>query len=117
EKELLRAGAAALDRLECQALAVTRGRHGLALFTRDGHTLIARHGSEAAVDVTGAGDTVGAALALALAAGGSALDAARLANIAGALVVMKPGTATVSLKELQGELRPVPSPDGRESRR
>ncbi len=63
------------------------------------------HGSQDAVDVTGAGDTVAAAFAAGLAAGGDALAAARLANVAGALQVLKPGTATVSRAELDAELR------------
>jgi bifunctional ADP-heptose synthase (sugar kinase/adenylyltransferase) len=53
------------------------------------------------VDVTGAGDTVIATFALALAVGASFADAARLANYAGGLVVMKRGTATVSQNELE----------------
>jgi bifunctional ADP-heptose synthase (sugar kinase/adenylyltransferase) len=57
-------------------------------------------GSDQAVDVTGAGDTVIAAYALALASGMSYLDAASTANFAGGIVVMKKGTATVSQKEL-----------------
>jgi bifunctional ADP-heptose synthase (sugar kinase/adenylyltransferase) len=52
-------------------------------------------------DVTGAGDTVIATLTLAIAAGGSCLEAARLANYAGGIVVMKRGTATVSPPELR----------------
>jgi len=66
--------------------------------------LLPVHGAEEAVDVTGAGDTVVAAFALALAAGASFSDAARLANVAGGLVVMKQGTATVSREELLREL-------------
>ena len=57
-------------------------------------------GSDQIADVTGAGDTVIATITLALAAGGSFLEAARLANYAGGLVVMKRGTATVSPREL-----------------
>ena len=57
-------------------------------------------GSDEVADVTGAGDTVIATMALALAAGGSFYEAARLANYAGGLVVMKRGTATVSAREL-----------------
>jgi D-glycero-beta-D-manno-heptose-7-phosphate kinase len=57
-------------------------------------------GSDEVADVTGAGDTVIATLTLALAAGGSFYEAARLANYAGGLVVMKRGTATVSSQEL-----------------
>jgi bifunctional ADP-heptose synthase (sugar kinase/adenylyltransferase) len=57
-------------------------------------------GSRQPVDVTGAGDTVIAAYALALASGASFADAARLANFAGGIVVMKRGTATVTNLEL-----------------
>jgi bifunctional ADP-heptose synthase (sugar kinase/adenylyltransferase) len=58
-----------------------------------------------AVDVTGAGDTVIATFSLALASGASFRDAARLANYAGGLVVMKRGTATVTAAELQHAIR------------
>jgi len=57
-------------------------------------------GSDEVTDVTGAGDTVNATFGLALAAGASFYEAARLANYAGGLVVMKRGTATVSPREL-----------------
>jgi bifunctional ADP-heptose synthase (sugar kinase/adenylyltransferase) len=57
-------------------------------------------GSNEVADVTGAGDTVIATMTLALAAGASFYEAARLANYAGGLVVMKRGTATVSAREL-----------------
>jgi len=57
-------------------------------------------GSHQPVDVTGAGDTVIATYALALASGASFPDAARLANLAGGIVVMKRGTATVTSDEL-----------------
>jgi bifunctional ADP-heptose synthase (sugar kinase/adenylyltransferase) len=56
------------------------------------------------VDVTGAGDTVIATFTAALAAGADARTAAQLANLAGGLVVMKRGTATVSAKELLGAI-------------
>jgi bifunctional ADP-heptose synthase (sugar kinase/adenylyltransferase) len=58
-------------------------------------------GAQQPVDVTGAGDTVIATFSLALAAGASFTDAARLANYAGGLVVMKRGTATVTAAELE----------------
>ena len=61
------------------------------------------HGPQEAVDVTGAGDTVIATLSLALAAGAGFGEAARLANVAGALVVQKQGTATVARDELRDE--------------
>src|SRR5207253_11234527 len=70
--------------------------------------LLPVHGSAEAVDVTGAGDTVMAASTLALACGADPVQAARLANVAGALVVQKPGTATVGAAELREELLRVP---------
>ena len=106
ERDLLRAGREAQQMLGCRALVVTRGRSGMAVFRDDGTAeLLPVHGNAEAVDVTGAGDTVIATLALALAAGADVVDAARLANVAGALVVQKQGTATVSLQELVRELR------------
>lgn len=91
-------------RLNARALLVTRGSSGMMLATDGEVTAIAPHGTHQTVDVTGAGDTVAATLALALAAGASFLQAARLANVAGALKVRKLGTATVSRAELSREL-------------
>lgn len=105
EAELLEAGKSLVKRMGCQALLVTRGRNGMALFNAAGSVeLIPVYGAHEAVDVTGAGDTVIAAFTLGLATGASFLDAAHLANVAGALVVQKQGTATVSREELLGEL-------------
>jgi len=104
DEGLLRAGREAMDLLESAAILVTRGRKGMVLFEKSGHTVLPVHGARDAVDVTGAGDTVMAAYTLGLAAGGPPLDAARLANVAGALVVQKQGTATVPLPELRAEL-------------
>ena len=104
--ELARAGRATLVAMKLDALLVTRGRHGAALFeSGDRLTHISVHGSDQAVDVTGAGDTVLAAYTLALACGASPLVAAQIANIAGGLVVMKRGTATVSRQELLDAIR------------
>jgi D-glycero-beta-D-manno-heptose-7-phosphate kinase len=104
--ELARTSRATLSAMKLQALLVTRGRHGAALFeSGDRLTHIPVHGSDQAVDVTGAGDTVLAAYTLALACGASPLEAAQIANIAGGLVVMKRGTATVSRQELLEAIR------------
>lgn len=104
--ELTHAGRATLSELKLQSLLVTRGRHGATLFEPgDRLSQIPVHGSDQAVDVTGAGDTVLAAFTLALACGASALEAAHIANIAGGLVVMKRGTATVSQRELLDAIR------------
>ena len=104
--ELTRCGHATLAAMRLRALLVTRGRHGMALFEPRGRMAsIPVYGSDQAVDVTGAGDTVLAAYTLALASGASALEAAHIANIAGGLVVMKRGTATVSRAELLEAIR------------
>jgi len=88
-------------RLGLSALLVTRGNKGM-LLVEDGRPPLAIDavGSTVPVDVTGAGDTVIAAYALGLAAGLSYADAASIANHAGAVVVMKKGTATASADEL-----------------
>ena len=96
-----RAGRELLARLKCMAVLITRGSRGMALFEpgkRTDHIPIV--GSDEIADVTGAGDTVIATFALAVAAGGTFAEAARLANRAGGIVVMKRGTATVSADEL-----------------
>lgn len=89
------------QRLGYLALLVTRGGEGMSLIEANAEPLhIDAVGSRQPVDVTGAGDTVIATYALALASGASFADAARLANFAGGLVVMKRGTATVTKAEL-----------------
>jgi len=98
---LERAGRTLLRRTGMQAVLVTRGSRGMALFQPKQPTShIPIFGSDEVTDVTGAGDTVIATFGLALAAGASFYEAARLANYAGGLVVMKRGTATVSAREL-----------------
>ncbi len=104
---LERAGRAVLERTQSQAVLITRGSRGMALFERDAEAplLIPVSGTDQVADVTGAGDTVIATMTLALSAGASFEDAARLANHAGGLVVMKRGTATVSGDELRAAVR------------
>jgi len=93
-------------RLGHHALLVTRGSQGMCLLEGDGNPLhIPAVGAQQAVDVTGAGDTVIATFALALASGASFTEATHLANYAGGLVVMKRGTATVSAGELEHAVR------------
>ena len=99
---LERAGRELLARTHAQAVLVTRGSRGMALFERERPTVnIPIYGSDQIADVTGAGDTVIATMTLALAAGATFEEAARLANYAGGNVVMKRGTATVSADELR----------------
>jgi D-glycero-beta-D-manno-heptose-7-phosphate kinase len=89
------------EQLHYRALLVTRGSQGMMLL-EDGvpPVHIAAVGGREAVDVTGAGDTVMATYTLALASDSSFPDAARLANYAGGLVVMKRGTASIEREEL-----------------
>jgi rfaE bifunctional protein kinase chain/domain len=99
---LEKSGRALLTRTRAEAVLVTRGSRGMALFEPSQPTEhIPIVGSDQIADVTGAGDTVIATMTLSLAAGASFLEAARLANYAGGLVVMKRGTATVSAAELR----------------
>jgi rfaE bifunctional protein kinase chain/domain len=107
-------GDRALHELGVQCLVVTRGKDGMAVFERGARTQdagakatvhIPIYGSDAPVDVTGAGDTVIAVFTLALAAGASYLEAAHLANYAGGIVVMKRRTATLTRAELESVLR------------
>src|SRR5688500_13216494 len=96
--------AAATDlrqRLGYQALLITRGGHGMMLVQAGEEPLhIAAVGPTEPLDVTGAGDTVIAAYTLAMASGANFAEAAQLANLAGGIVVMKRGTATVGQDEL-----------------
>jgi rfaE bifunctional protein kinase chain/domain len=102
---LEKAGRALLRRSKMEAVLVTRGSRGMALFEPSKPTVhIPIFGSDEIADVTGAGDTVMATMALALAAGASFEEAARLANYAGGVVVMKRGTATVSAEELRAAI-------------
>ena len=95
-----------MRRLGAAALVVTRGRDGMMVFEKGRSTRsLAVFGSDQAVDVTGAGDTVIAAFTLATAAGATPIEAAQLANYAGGIVVMKRGTATVTREELLGAIR------------
>jgi bifunctional ADP-heptose synthase (sugar kinase/adenylyltransferase) len=133
-------GGRAVRELGLEALVVTRGKDGIAVFENGAHrtggrgdggrevgvrigrggafgshrssrggSRRARHipiyGSDAPVDVTGAGDTVIAVFTLAVAAGASYFEAAHLANYAGGIVVMKRRTATVTREELESVLR------------
>lgn len=110
-RKLEELGSRTLSDLGLEALVVTRGKDGMAVF-ESGAGRQARssrnipiYGPDTPVDVTGAGDTVIAVFTLALAAGASYLEAAHLANYAGGIVVMKRRTATVTRAELEAVLR------------
>lgn len=88
------------SRLEAGAVLVTLGNKGMVLSVRGNVTRIDAVGAEEIVDLTGAGDSVAATLVTAVAAGVDFETAARLANYAGSIVVMKEGAATASPEEL-----------------
>jgi D-glycero-beta-D-manno-heptose-7-phosphate kinase len=105
-RTLEHAGREVLAQTAMRAVLITRGSRGMALFEPGKPTVhIPISGSDEIADVTGAGDTVMATVTLALAAGASFEQAARLANFAGGIVVMKRGTATVSAAELREAVR------------
>ncbi|MFB3921740.1 MAG: bifunctional heptose 7-phosphate kinase/heptose 1-phosphate adenyltransferase [Terriglobia bacterium] len=89
-----------LAELNCSYLLITRGAEGMTLFELDGKTHTIPSTPRPVYDVTGAGDTVIAVLALAYSAGASMLEAAKLANRAASRVVLKFGTAEVAPGEL-----------------
>lgn len=106
EAALERAGRAILRKTAARGVVLTRGSRGMALFARGRRTdHVPIYGTDEVTDVTGAGDTVIATLALALAAGASLYEGSRLANTAAGLVVMKRGTATVTGDELIAAVR------------
>lgn len=100
ERGLARAAAAVLRRLAPHALLVTRAEHGMSLFGSDGSRVDVPAVATEVHDVTGAGDTVAAAVAVALAAGSEPPEAARLATLAAAVVVRKVGTAAPTWEEM-----------------
>jgi rfaE bifunctional protein kinase chain/domain len=102
-EKLIEVGDKLRGTLGSEALLITRGSRGMALFEKDRAepVLLPVWGGDQVSDVTGAGDTVIATFTLALAAGASYAEAAKLANYGGGIVVMKMGTATVSNDELR----------------
>ncbi len=110
EKSLMKAGRALMSRLSCKSVLITRGEDGMSLFEKSGAREVkSTHIPTAAkkvFDVTGAGDTVIATLALAHTAGATLEDAARIANHAAGIVVGEVGTAAATpdllVKSLKG---------------
>jgi len=101
EQQLLAASRYIRDEIDCEAVLITRGESGMALLQGNDELVTIPTMAKEVYDVTGAGDTVVATLALGLAAGCSMKDAAVLANHAAGIVVGKVGTASVSVDELR----------------
>jgi rfaE bifunctional protein kinase chain/domain len=101
DDDFIKAGSELIDKLATEGIVLKRGQKGMLVFSRGKKTnILDIYGTAQIVDVTGAGDTVLAVLGLGLAAGASLLDAARLANIAGGIVVMHEGAYPVGRREL-----------------
>jgi len=106
EKLIKKSGRHLLNLTEAEAILLTRGSKGMVLFEKKKTPwTIPIHGTTDIVDVTGAGDTVISVFTLALACGSSHRDAATLANYAGGLVVMKQGTAAITVEELKKSIQ------------
>jgi D-beta-D-heptose 7-phosphate kinase/D-beta-D-heptose 1-phosphate adenosyltransferase len=90
-------------RARCESVLITRGEHGMWLLAGTGECDLPAEAREVS-DVTGAGDTVIAAMALALAGGASLVDAARLANYAAGLAVSRFGPTAISVDDLRTAL-------------
>ncbi len=100
QHDMALAAARILETVACPSLLITQGASGMTLFRRGHDPLHSAALAHQVFDVTGAGDTVVAVLALGLATGLAIEDAMLLANVAAGIVVEKPGTATVSLDEM-----------------
>jgi rfaE bifunctional protein kinase chain/domain len=100
EETLVYAGQLLLQKLECETVLITRGKLGMSLFHHDGQVVHIPTVAQRVFDVTGAGDTVIAAVTLGIVAGLSREDAAILANLAAGIVVGEVGTTAVSSEQL-----------------
>jgi D-beta-D-heptose 7-phosphate kinase/D-beta-D-heptose 1-phosphate adenosyltransferase len=91
----------------CDVMVVTRGKDGMSVVKAGGSSTHLRTTARGVFDVSGAGDTVVAAMSLGLAAGGGIVDAATVANFAAGIVIGKRGTAVLTTGDIIGALRPV----------
>ncbi len=103
-ESLALAGSRLLERTAAEAVLITRGEHGMALFHQDGRDGHLATRATTVFDVTGAGDTVIAVYTAALSAGAEFLDAAQLANHAAGLAVRELGTAAITADQLRTAL-------------
>jgi len=108
---VIRAGLAIFKRLRCKQLCITLGSGGMALFEAPGKVLHVPTVARKVFDVTGAGDTVIASLALGLASGLDLLRAGIVANYAAGIVVGQVGTAAASPEEVVAAILAQPAPD------
>jgi D-beta-D-heptose 7-phosphate kinase/D-beta-D-heptose 1-phosphate adenosyltransferase len=106
EENIAAAAQDAMQLADCEAILVTQSEHGMTLVPRDGEAVHVPAFPVKVRDVSGAGDTVVAVLAVARAAGAGWEDALRLANAGAAVAVGKKGTASVTAAELRRQILP-----------
>jgi D-beta-D-heptose 7-phosphate kinase/D-beta-D-heptose 1-phosphate adenosyltransferase len=106
DEQVVEGARRALERSGCEFMIVTRGKDGMSVIGPQGPIAHLPAVARQIFDVSGAGDTVVAAIALGLGCGGEIIDSSILANIAAGIAVGKPGTATVGTGEILAELRP-----------
>ncbi len=102
EPDLIKnAGEKILSEADLEALLITQGEKGMTLLQKNGESFYLEALTREVFDVTGAGDTVIATFAVAVGAGASFVEAAKIANIAAGLVVREVGTTSISLEKLR----------------
>src|SRR3978361_2231389 len=106
EQDIAAAAQDAMQLADCEAMLVTQSEHGMTLVTRKGEAIHVPAHPVKVRDVSGAGDTVAAGLAVTLAAGADWETALRMANAAAAVAVGKKGTAIVSSAEVRRKILP-----------
>jgi D-beta-D-heptose 7-phosphate kinase / D-beta-D-heptose 1-phosphate adenosyltransferase len=111
DEEIIAGARRSLAARICDIMVVTRGKDGMSVVKSDGSALHLRTAAREVFDVSGAGDTVAAAISLGLAAGGDIAEVCTVANVAAGIVVGKQGTAIATTNEILAALRPF---DGRD---
>lgn len=104
EEGLAKAAQKLLAKNKAKSILITRGENGMSLFESDGEVTHIPTVARDVYDVTGAGDTVIATMALAMASGATLKEAALMANYAAGIVVAKLGTATATVEELKAAI-------------
>ncbi len=104
ETSLRNMGHRLINRIDCDAVIITRGKEGMSLFEKNGNLTHIPAVAREVFDITGVSDTVTSTFTLALTSGADMVEATKLANYAASIVIGKVGTATVSREEIDGVL-------------
>jgi D-beta-D-heptose 7-phosphate kinase/D-beta-D-heptose 1-phosphate adenosyltransferase len=112
DEDVVRGARRVLTEQICDTIVVTRGKDGMSIVQSNGQVDHLRTTAREVFDVSGAGDTVVATIAAALAAGAGIADACRLANVAAGIVVGKHGTAVATAEEMLAALSPYQQASG-----